>query len=675
MMLKKVFYLFLAIILVLAMFTGTGIVTAADSQDWPMFHHDSALSGYTNGKAPNTDTVAWTYDTGAPGMVSSPAIVDSRLYIGGMDSKLYALSAENGEPLWTFLADAPIYSSPAVADERVYFLDESGKVYALNTITGATIWSTIIGNGPWDWSSPAIHDSNIFIASSNGWVHSLNATTGSINWSTYVGGNPNSMIAVANGKVFSGTHNVGDTSSPTLVALNEANGNIIWTYNYHLLHSGVIGMVNCNGAAVVDGDGDGSLEVYFGVYNWNGIGPQAIALNEADGTEEWAVNIGGNSTSTPAVHEGVVFIGSDDGKVYALNAGNGSQKWTFQTGDQVWSSPVVANSKVFVGSWDHTLYALNERDGRLVWSYYTGTSRLYGSPAVANGRVFIGNENGKVYAFGSRPKAVPIVTSFDPSSGCSGTPVTIEGENFRKGMTTVRFGNIEVDEDEIIRISKSQIKVRVPNAPEAAMTGKITVTTPKGTTVSTQNFIVVPPSQPWQMEIDSYNSVVAYSNGGWYSAHRNSDGNLTRSDYGLAYQCVEYINRFYALALGHTDMVGTGHAESYFRSAEGKELIAYPNGEETAPQVNDILVFDDNRRGGRLGHVAIVTALETNGEGELIALRVIQQNVVLEPGGAYIVTPRLVVNVVEKKNGSITYEVDSAGSGSGLPVIGWSRLP
>ncbi len=413
---NKVMYPLLTIILVLSIFIGSGIVTAADSQDWPMFHHDLALSGYTTTKAPDTNAVVWTYDTGSPDIVSSPAVADGRLYIGGLDSKLYALSSRSGELLWTFLAEGPIHSSPAVADGNVYFLDESGKIYALNAVSGAIIWSKIVGNGPWDWSSPAIHGGNVFIASSDGWVHSLNAMTGIINWSTNVGGTPNSMIAVANGKVFTGTHNTSNTLSPTLVAINEANGSIAWSYNYHLFHSGVIGMVNCNGAAVLDGDGDGNLEVYFGVYNWNGVGPQAIALKEADGTEEWAVGIGGNSSSTPAVHNGVVFIGSDDGKVYALNASNSSKKWTYQTGGQVWSSPAVADNKVFVGSLDHTLYALNESDGGLVWSHYTGTSRLYGSPAVAGGRVFIGNENGKVYAFGSRAQDVAPVIGYSPSS-------------------------------------------------------------------------------------------------------------------------------------------------------------------------------------------------------------------------------------------------------------------
>lgn len=394
---KKVLFSILTLILVVAM--GMGIASADPGEDWPMFHHDLALSGYSTSEAPDNDSILWIYDTGAP-IASSPAIVDGKLYIGALNGKFYALDANSGSLLWTFTATGPIHSSPAVADGNVYFLDESGWVYALDGATGAVKWSILAGNGSWDWSSPAVHDGSLFIATSNGFVHSLDAGTGAINWSTNVGGQPDGMIAVANGKVFSGTHNF-NNSAPTLVALNEADGTIAWIYDYYLNHNGVVGMINSNGVAVVDGDDDGDLEVYFGVYNWGGISEQAVCLDEATGAEVWTADIGGNSTSTPAVHDGTVFIGSDDYKVYALDAGTGIEKWTFLTGGQVWAAPAVADGKVFVGSWDHIFYALDEEDGTLVWSYYTGASRMMGSPAVACGKVFFGNENGKIYAFGS----------------------------------------------------------------------------------------------------------------------------------------------------------------------------------------------------------------------------------------------------------------------------------
>jgi outer membrane protein assembly factor BamB len=62
------------------------------------------------------------------------------------------------------------------------------------------------------------------------------------------------------------------------------------------------------------------------------------------------------------------------------------------------SSPAVANGVVYVGSSDDKVYALNASTGALLSSYTTGSS-VYSSPAVANGVVYIGSLDKKVYAF------------------------------------------------------------------------------------------------------------------------------------------------------------------------------------------------------------------------------------------------------------------------------------
>ena len=43
--------------------------------------------------------------------------------------------------------------------------------------------------------------------------------------------------------------------------------------------------------------------------------------------------------------------------MYALNASTGAKLWSYKTGDLVDTSPAVANGVVYVGSWDRKLYA------------------------------------------------------------------------------------------------------------------------------------------------------------------------------------------------------------------------------------------------------------------------------------------------------------------------------
>jgi hypothetical protein len=72
--------------------------------------------------------------------------------------------------------------------------------------------------------------------------------------------------------------------------------------------------------------------------------------------------------------------------------------WAFTTGGTVVSSPAVANGVVYVGSGDHNLYALDASTGDLLWSYTTGWA-VYSSQAVADGVVYVGSDDDKVYAF------------------------------------------------------------------------------------------------------------------------------------------------------------------------------------------------------------------------------------------------------------------------------------
>ena len=125
-------------------------------------------------------------------------------------------------------------------------------------------------------------------------------------------------------------------------------------------------------------------------------------------------------------------------------------------------------------------------------------------------------------------------------------------------------------------------------------------------------------------QIGSYNNIPVYYNDGFNScSDRNwsEDGSYS---YGMKWQCVEFIRRYYYDALNHKMPNRWGNAADYFRlqipSGElntERNLIQYHNG-DTKPQVNDILVWGAGS--GGYGHVAVVTAVVTDG------IKVIGQN-------------------------------------------------
>jgi outer membrane protein assembly factor BamB len=134
--------------------------------------------------------------------------------------------------------------------------------------------------------------------------------------------------------------------------------------------------------------------LYVGSYDGN-----LYALDAATGAKKWSAPTGAAIfDSSPAVAKGIVYVGSEDGKVYAFNATTGVLKWTKTTGGQVESSPTVSNGIVYIGSDDGNLYALDAATGAVNWSAPTGGA-IYSAPAVVNGTVYAGSVDASLYAF------------------------------------------------------------------------------------------------------------------------------------------------------------------------------------------------------------------------------------------------------------------------------------
>ncbi len=147
---------------------------------------------------------------------------------------------------------------------------------------------------------------------------------------------------------------------------------------------------------------------------------QSPALKALKGVK-WQFKTQGGIVSSPAIANGLVYIGSSDGALYAVDQSNGQQKWKTQTRGPIASSPAVADGLVFFLGFDGGFYCLDANTGARKWRYATGyerrfeAKRLHGStpaeqtvpdphdvflssPAVLNGRVYFGSSDGNIYA-------------------------------------------------------------------------------------------------------------------------------------------------------------------------------------------------------------------------------------------------------------------------------------
>jgi len=163
--------------------------------------------------------------------------------------------------------------------------------------------------------------------------------------------------------------------------------------NLTLWKRGGLGYWVVSTPAVVDGI------VYVGT-DWGT--KRLYALDATDGTVIWSYETGGCIKSSPAVANGIVYVGSDDGYLYALDATTGAKIWHYRTGSPEYTSPVrsspaVVDGVVYVGTEAYSVYALDAITGAKMWEYRTG-SLVYSSPAVSNGIVYIGSCDDNLYA-------------------------------------------------------------------------------------------------------------------------------------------------------------------------------------------------------------------------------------------------------------------------------------
>ncbi len=107
---------------------------------------------------------------------SSPAVAYGRVFIGSLDSGVYAFGATTGHLLWSRPTGGYVYASPAISGHLVLIGSYSRRFYALGAATGLVRW-TFTANGPISGSASVI-DGLVYFSTFNMRTYALDATSG-----------------------------------------------------------------------------------------------------------------------------------------------------------------------------------------------------------------------------------------------------------------------------------------------------------------------------------------------------------------------------------------------------------------------------------------------------------------------------------------------------------------
>lgn len=410
-----------------------------------MFRADAAHRGVYATKAPTLGTVKWRFRTKAK-IVSSPAVSNGIVYVGGGDANVYAVHAADGSLAWKFATKGPVNSSPAVWAGSVFVSSLDGAIYALDATSGRLRWRfktagerrftapgihgliprTELMPDPFDalLSSPAVAYGTVYIGSGDHNVYPLDAKTGALRWKVRTGNVIHASPAVSGGTVYIGSWD------RYLYALDARTGRVRWRFQTGDDRD-IYNQVGIAGSAAVAGG-----TVYFGCRD-----SFFYALDAKTGRLHWKHDDHGSWViASPAVAKGsVYFTTSDERRFFGLDAATGRPRFSVGYDAFAYSSPSIAGNVAYYGTFDGRLYAVDVRTGKVVARFSTdgsrrnlpryldakgkldlnaaypdgtldgvivGLSRIYslgsivGSPAIAGGVLFVGSTDGTLYALG-----------------------------------------------------------------------------------------------------------------------------------------------------------------------------------------------------------------------------------------------------------------------------------
>lgn len=104
------------------------------------------------------------------------------------------------------------------------------------------------------------------------------------------------------------------------------------------------------------------------------------------------------SISTPAIKDGLIYVGDYTGRLFCLDAKTGKEYWKFDTKGHIWGSPLVADGKVYLGNEEGELFILAEGKEMKELGSVEFPSPVMGTPVAANGVLYITTHT-HLYAF------------------------------------------------------------------------------------------------------------------------------------------------------------------------------------------------------------------------------------------------------------------------------------
>jgi len=365
---------------------------------WASFRGDLSNQGRAHGVIPVTGRVLWSASLNPdldppPEVDATPVVADGRVFVGTRN-QIAALDANSGAVVWRRTEVSILLSTPAVYDRHLVVGGTDGGLHYLDATTGEEAWRAVLEIGVQSTgiaSSPAVHGGRAYVGTFNetaggpGRVAAVNLNNGTIAWTFETASVHMSSPAIADGRLFVGLmgryDGVVGYAPPYGVLSLWLNGSESWFFPTR-------GPV-ASSPAVRDG------VIYFTEKNGT------LHAVRTDGSAAWNRTIG-PSTSSPAVSDDRLFVASGgldgSGKVYAFDFAGGIA-WERDVGPV--QASLVTDGRLVCGATNAaagTHFCLRASDGTPLWEH-AATNYVLGSMSAVGDTLYAVDDAGMIWAF------------------------------------------------------------------------------------------------------------------------------------------------------------------------------------------------------------------------------------------------------------------------------------
>lgn len=212
------------------------------------------------------------------------------------------------------------------------------------------------------------------------------------------------------------------TSNGQLQALNTADGTVQWTVNLDmpaLSLRGESAPAVAYGAAIVGGDNGRVSAVLMqqGQIIWQQRISQASGITEIDRLND--------VDTTPVVVNGVIYALAYNGNLVALDLRSGQIIWKRELGSV--SDFIVDGNRIYLVDQNDRLLALSTEGGITIWTQSDLLHRLLTAPVLYNGYLVVGDGEGYLHWLSAQDGHFVAQQKVD-SSGFHSQPIVAEGQ-------------------------------------------------------------------------------------------------------------------------------------------------------------------------------------------------------------------------------------------------------